>query len=150
MTPEVFQQISSGVQSIAVALAMVVGGTWGVYEFLVRRADRKADKDAEVEMRRAEINGELEASSEPGFEPGTWLVKVRHTLENGGDRAVTIQWAAAPLRVALLEPTKLADSGGVTWKPVGSTERHSITGLDAQSSGTAVNPRAVYLAPGLR
>lgn len=71
MTPEVFQQIASGVQSIAVALAMVVGGTWGVYEFVVRRADRKADEEAEVELRRAEVKGTLELTVRPGVESGT-------------------------------------------------------------------------------
>ena len=147
MTPQVFQQTASGVQSLAVALAMVVGAAWAVYEFVVRRRDRKADKDAEVELRRAEINGEFEASVQPGMEPGTWLINVRHTFVNGGERGITIRWARAPLRVASVKPVDLGDDGR-TWKPEGRIEHHNFSGFDAEGE-RSINPRSTYLGPGL-
>jgi hypothetical protein len=91
-----FQKITSGLQSIAVSIAVLVGGAWTLYSFVTTKTAEKAyydiqiaEKNLQIAEKNAERQGQvstmIETTPMPAVASGKFAMLIRVAVENKGD-----------------------------------------------------------------
>lgn len=102
-----FSKIASGVQSIVVTLAVIIGGGWTLYSFNATRTAEKAALDIELaKARKPQIEVAMEAKAQSSYDPGdtTGLkqnyLRVIVTLKNAGNTKFNVDLSEKTLFIA--------------------------------------------------
>jgi hypothetical protein len=114
MNPADFSNVASGIESIALTIAIVVGGVWALYRFGALRAIEKAKADLEATQRklreRGILNITMEATQLTGQGTSDRRIVVNVTVKNDGNRSEVINWAASFVRVTQVVASREAEA----------------------------------------
>lgn len=120
-TLEAFKDVAAVVQSVALAIAVVIGGFWTLYVFTALAQREKAELDVQKALLekkkqeeelapRAIIDLKLQVSQRTWFAKGRPMVQIDITATNRGNRLETLSFPPAPVRVHALLSNQLDGS----------------------------------------
>lgn len=133
MSPEDFSNLASAIESIVVAIAVVVGGVWTLIRFSALGSIQKAKADLEATRRklreRGIFNFTMEATQLTDNTTTDRQIVVSVRVQNDGNRSEVINWSVSFLRVTQMISSKEHE---------GLTYGHSIVLPYTTSDGPAI------------
>jgi hypothetical protein len=143
MSDERFKNIASGIQSLILAFAVVVGGGWTLYRF--RSLDEVGKARAEVEQLQRGLRErgilKIEMASEPLSKTATGelLLSVNVTVENTGNRTEVLRWDRSGLRA-----TQVLIEDGRSRFGARVIGRYAVAGADTPTSSILPGQSRVF------
>ncbi len=105
---ENFNNLASGIQSLMVAVAVLIGGGWALYQFVSMKTLAKARADLEKVKRELHERGVIEVTLNPTFLPAPdpqviGFIHLVIELKNVGTGTEVIRWDETTFRLAKLD-----------------------------------------------
>lgn len=129
-----FKDLAEGIQSIAIAAAVVIGGIWAIYRFLslreLGRARVELERLQKSLVERATINVSLSARSQTNPNGNGYYIEVLATLSNVGNRTEVLNWSEGGVHTAPVvgqEKGNVILGDGIETKQVGGMSLISST-----------------------
>lgn len=152
---ESFKNVTEGIRNLLVALSIVIGGGWAVFEFnaMLKIETARADlalKEATVAVKWSEMGAPLNFSISSRVLPSARkrrLLSVEVSISNPGKRGATLNIEDQPLRAS--EVIERAD-GKLAMGPVHSVTKIKLRGRreQSQSPGETAPVSHIVVLPG--
>jgi len=107
MDIEHFKNLADGIQSIIIALGVLIGGGWALFRFRTLKDIEKAKADLEKLKRdlleRGNLKIEMQASQFDASDGSVQYISITLVITNVGNRTEIIRWSHSKIGAALIE-----------------------------------------------
>ena len=130
-----FKDLAAGIQSILVAIAVLVGGAWALFRFFslkeVKKATAELQKIRQELQSRGHLQITIDAKDLHSKEPKSSYINLTLTITNVGNHAEVIRWSesrivAAPVSQGSEGETQLGER-------IEAPDAYGLSIVDSQS-----------------
>ena len=149
MSLEDFKNLAAGIQSVSVALAVLIGGAWALFRFFSLKEVKKATTELEKTKRELQQRGhlqiEMQATQMFSSVCAEKYINVSLKVSNVGNRTEVIRWLDSKLGAA---PVRMGTSGEVQLGEQIRVQVHSIhRDRDASTIDPGIPQTFAFLIP---